>query len=120
MDTTSAANTCKVREREMVINTMKGWSAIIQELYVKLEKFDISIIEIKEKWGVLRIIYDFEGNDNDEDRKKIREILQEAEDKSSVICELCGKDAELKNIDGWLKTYCNDCTSKGKRWWDFR
>lgn len=95
---------------------MKGWESIILELYEKLEKFDIDIVQIKEKWGVLRVIYHFEGND--EDRKKIEEIIEEAEEKCSITCELCGKEAELRHIDGWLKTSCDDCASKKLREWD--
>lgn len=96
---------------------MKGWAAIIHELHVKLKKFDVDIIQIKEKWGVLRVIFHFEGND--QDRERIREIIQEAEDKSSVTCELCGKKAELRKLDGWLRTNCDDCISQGKSWLDF-
>lgn len=92
---------------------MKGWSIIINDLEEKLKPYNAFIIEIKEKWGVLRVNYSFHGSE--EEKEIIRLILNEAEDKSSVTCEYCGKHGDMVNLNGWLKTLCKGCAKKGTR-----
>jgi hypothetical protein len=86
---------------------MAGWTNIILEMKEKLKPYDVHIIEIKEKWGVLKVIYNFEGTETD--KNELQKIIDEAEEKSSVTCEICGNPGEFINNHGWLKTLCNNC-----------
>ena len=40
------------------------------------------------------------------------EIIDRAESRSSITCEICGKPVTLHHRGGWLKTLCEDCASK--------
>lgn len=69
--------------------------------------------QIKEKFGTLRF-YMTHYTD------KIDEIIKEAEKKSRITCEYCGKPGELRD-DGWLFTLCDECEKereeKGRAPW---
>jgi hypothetical protein len=82
----------------------KGWLQIIIDADKKLNKInpDYAIDQIKEKFGLLRIYISGIGYDN------AGEILEEAEERSGKICELCGKDAELKSTNSWYQTCCDE------------
>ena len=87
-----------------------GWYPILTEflekIYPILEKengFDeFYITQIKEKWGSLRI-YVSAATD------EIFDIIDETEDLSEHLCEICGTKDDLVITSGWVKTYCKDC-----------
>lgn len=65
---------------------------------------DITISQIKEKFGTLRF-YIYGGSD------AIDKLIDTAEDLSSVTCEQCGQSGELRD-NGWLFTLCDECWDK--------
>lgn len=84
-----------------------GWNKLICDLIQNL--IDIGwnkeIAQIKEKFGTLRF---YPGGYTTEQWK----LIEEAERKSSTICEYCGsKDAKLYT-DGWYTTECKNCRNK--------
>ena len=86
-----------------------GWNKLICDLIKDL--IDIGwnkeIAQIKEKFGTLRF---YPGGCTTEQWK----LIEEAERKSSTICEYCGsKDAKLYT-DGWYTTECKNCRKNGK------
>lgn len=87
----------------------KGWWSLLDEAQERLSEQGAEILDYKEKYGVLRIYTDIT---NDE----IDEIVDDIEERSSHICEFCGKEGntvEMKNgLGGWLKTVCSDCSEK--------
>lgn len=92
-----------------------GWESLIRELSEKLENYNLKhkknpVIaqQVKEKYGVLRFY--FYGGDNN-----INNLIDEAENKSAEICEMCGKEGKLciKN-NYWYKTLCENCKIKLK------
>ena len=84
-----------------------GWYDLIYELFEKLEKENDNIVvcQLKEKFGMLRA---YIGNVN----KKSYDLIHEAENKSSKICEQCGKEGKLRNDKGWFRTECDKCREK--------
>jgi len=89
-----------------------GWFDIIYNLIKKIDKiakkeglynkeYPIRILQIKEKFGTLRV---YMGGGTDE----IFNLLDKAERKSSNTCEVCGKPGKLMGC-AWVKTLCNDC-----------
>ena len=96
-----------------------GWFQIIWDACEKLEQLEkekpideqaknslsgnsVEIIQVKEKYGSLRIYTDYATEEQ-------WRALQEFENKSFTICETCGKEGASQNKGGWIKTECEDC-----------
>jgi hypothetical protein len=78
----------------------KGWASLINEVFDFIEQqkiTNIRIIQVKEKWGGLRIYTDLIHDVLDE---KIRD----AERRSFTICEVSGAPGKLRNCNGWYRT----------------
>jgi len=89
-----------------------GWYDLLSKLCTKIDKElkkekidDFSVNQIKDKFGGLRF-YVSQANEN------IHDLIQEAENKSYKICEMCGKKGNRKTIDGWIYTLCKPCEKK--------
>lgn len=89
-----------------------GWFDLIDKALAQIlmtcceTNESIKIVQIKEKFGGLRIYYDIESEDEDF-RKKIDDIVYNAENESYVTCEVCGEEGKPRK-GGWIKTLCND------------
>ena len=80
----------------------EGWFPIVEEAIIEIESRGGFILQVKEKFGGLRIYS--QGGDYD----AISEIVRKAEVKASRICEDCGEPGVLHNKNGWYKTVCDD------------
>lgn len=77
-----------------------GWSSLINEIFDFIEQNKITnvrIIQVKEKYGGLRLYTDFI---NDVLDNKIREV----EKRSYTVCEVSGAPGQLRNCNGWYRT----------------
>ena len=85
----------------------KGWANLLRELCVKITEIDkeVYFVQLKEKFGQLRA---YTSGVSSENYDKIHDLIREAENKSSTICEDCGKPGELRNDLGWIRTLCQD------------
>lgn len=89
-----------------------GWHKLIRETCDKiaaLEPPDFKFVQIKEKFGGLRLYA--QGNTG-EKTQEIYQILHDAEDASYCICEECGETEGVQNLAGkygWLKSLCPQC-----------
>lgn len=89
----------------------KGWHELIIELLDKLQKIEnrehlgMTITEIKEKYGELRV-YISHGTD------EMFELIDWYTEKSKTVCEICGEPGKLHKVKGWLMTRCNNCLRK--------
>ena len=97
-----------------------GWYKIVDEFLKKAtkilnEKYEIDIIQIKEKFGSLRIYYDV-IDCTEEVILMLRKLVMEAENKSFVTCEVCGKEGKIKNDTGWVSTLCNKHRKPTEEW----
>jgi len=85
---------------------MDGWADFIEgslrliQRYAELEKSDVKITQVKEKFGLLRI-YQSGGGEN------VCQVLDICELASGCVCELCGKAGKLIMLDGWMLTRCD-------------
>lgn len=95
-----------------------GWLQIIEEAACKLETLIEKWIEenketefwreypraaqIKEKFGAMRL-YLTCGTD------EMYKITDEAERKSSHVCEFCGKEGKGRERNRWYVTLCEEC-----------
>jgi len=97
----------------------KGWYPIIEEAFNKMEKViekmpkkerkhfqkHFEIFQVKQKLGGLRIYVNIYTDE-------IREIIREAEKKALKTCELCGKPGELREVNHWYFTNCDEHYNK--------
>jgi len=98
-----------------------GWYNILDELFtdwtniMKDQNFTITLNQVKQKLGTLRVYYHATPNDetNNDDKAavydRIEELLRIAERKSKITCEACGKPGKLVNKFGGIKCECEDC-----------
>lgn len=82
-----------------------GWEDILHELFAKLSVYDnVIICQVKEKFGQLRIY----TNEPKELQDTVRALIQEAEEKSSKVCQYCGQPGTIIGCDdGWLRALCS-------------
>ena len=83
-----------------------GWLQIVQEMLEDLEplvknRSDFSILQIKEKFGDLRVYV--EGYLTDE----INNVFNLAELKASETCDICGEKAVKDYDEGWITIRCD-------------
>jgi hypothetical protein len=80
----------------------EGWAPLIREVFEYIEKNRVysKIVQVKEKWGGLRIYTDVVHDGLD---AKIRDV----EKRSFTMCEVCGKPGFLRK-GGWYRTLCDE------------
>ncbi len=89
-----------------------GWRAILETLFARIRELmgtdpggSLQILQIKKKFGTLRIEYSVERL-TAPTRKAIRLAVDLAEARSACTCECCGETGVLHNDDGSLTTRC--------------
>jgi hypothetical protein len=102
-----------------------GWwrplLAALREVDIIMEKhpsFELTILQIKEKFGELRIYRQLQKKGHDyesaafaddsgaELRDQIGTILDSVVETCRSLCEVCGEPGELRPL-GWIKTLCD-------------
>ena len=86
-----------------------GWFNIIRAMCMEIdarlksmkEPFNYEFVQIKEKFGTLRV-YD-NGHDD-----KIAGIIGMAESMSSMTCEFTGRPGRLCRSGSWYRTLCDE------------
>jgi hypothetical protein len=99
----------------------KGWFPIlfllcdkIREESAKDSSVDFKFLQIKEKFGTLRI-YGSGGN------QSIYDLIHKAEEDSAKVCERCGSTEEAEPLPtptNWIKTHCKACREETRRLWE--
>lgn len=87
----------------------EGWDQIIVKLVEDLEKIawdhylKLHIMQIKQKFGKLRVLHD---NANDEAKERI----EAAEEESTRTCQICGAEGkEWESPSHRFSTLCQSC-----------
>ncbi|MCB1258541.1 MAG: hypothetical protein KDB26_15630 [Microthrixaceae bacterium] len=90
------------------IDTGKGWHNILLEMDTALAAADpvVAYIQIKEKWGELRVYTTSTTNE------EARAIIRRAEEKSRVTCEQCGGNGSMHTRGSWYRTLCGSCAAE--------
>lgn len=78
-----------------------GWYPIVEEVLENIKDSGGRIFQIKEKLGGLRMYVDNLP-------EKYRHIIEEAEDKCSRTCEVCGEPGKIVGKDGWWSCRCEE------------
>lgn len=106
-----------VRPREPIrLECGEGWNGLLKEfaeyaatvLAPQRPEEAIALLQIKEKFGGLRLYWAAKNTLGIEPEKMIalRNCTNALEARSYKICEQCGEDGTLYE-DGWLRTHCN-------------
>lgn len=84
-----------------------GWYDLLSDYLDKLSKIDpdVKIMDIKEKFGTLRI---FAMSENPDASDEVFELERIIEDRSGEICEECGDSGHSRD-GGWIRTLCDEC-----------
>lgn len=86
-----------------------GWAKFLADKIPLLAALDpdLSILQIKEKFGQLRINM-IESTD------EVWQLAESIEEQCSKLCETCGQPGTLRNLPSgrWIKTLCDDCEAK--------
>jgi hypothetical protein len=96
--------------REMGLTSVgKGWAPLINRVFDKLEtiKGSIKIVQVKEKWGGLRIYTDYSN-------KELDKVIYDAEHESLEVCEVCGQSGKLRG-KSWYYTSCDEHVKPGDK-----
>ena len=117
----------------------QGWALIVMQLFREIdtlltdrEASAFEILQIKEKWGGLRVYWSlggqrtFTADVHDEEAshrlelgphaptpvfERIRDRVLRAEDAAASTCQRCSKPGRRRNQRGWLVTLCEGCTA---------
>lgn len=98
-------------ETEIKYAVGKGWHPLVDEATDRLNQLGIKIINHYEKYGTLRFEVEPEPIE-------ATIILNELEDRSATICEMCGAAGPEVNeveFNGWIKTLCPTCFKEWKQ-----
>lgn len=100
----------------------KGWRPIVQEALERIGNLwetnglaleDLAVLEVKEKFGTLRMYVSYFDAVDDIDNggdiaDSLNMIVDWAESRSSVICEVCGEYGQ-RRATGYIRCLCEDC-----------
>jgi hypothetical protein len=101
-------------------STGPGWERIVTPLIAYCVAHGYKILQIKEKFGLLRFYYHNEdskaymGGDSNLDK-----LIEAATLEAAKTCEWCGAPGSRRKT-GWVKTLCDTHEQEwndGKRWW---
>ena len=91
----------KYSARDCYSSVGKGWWPLIRVLW-KYKPDNINIVQVKEKFGVLRVYTDCINDRYDA-------VIDALETLSSRICEGCGAKGRLDTSHYWMQTLCKSC-----------
>lgn len=96
-----------------------GWDELIDKCVDRMLKADptVTFLQIKEKFGGLRVYYSHSGNA----ANLLDDYIADAEDEADRTCMTCGStDMVSKQYQGWVRTICDHCEKQreaGRRYY---
>lgn len=93
---------------DMMAGVGGGWGGIVERLYNALDKHNVAVWQVKEKFGGLRF---YVGSATEH----IHQMIEEAEAESVKTCELCGRAGKQIDQNGWVTTRCEECADGDKK-----
>ncbi|RVH69217.1 hypothetical protein CN198_14250 [Sinorhizobium meliloti] len=89
------------------------WVELLDDFFAVVDRVlpaeaAFQLLQVKEKFGGLRIYYDIDGAVPDAVSNEIKEANLRAEARSEHICETCGKRGRMSNRGGYYTTICEE------------
>ena len=78
----------------------EGWANLVREAFENKPE-NIKIVQVKEKFGGLRIYTDYHI-------EEFENLLQDIERRSFTICDVCGKPGTPRAKGFWIRTTCDE------------
>lgn len=91
------------------IETRDGWYDLIKQACESIKHTSAKFVQVKEKFGGLRIYFEIDSNDPNSDM--VRMVLTQVEEDSFEICEVCGKPGHRRPRQ-YVQTLCEECNEK--------
>lgn len=95
-------------EQSFELSVSSGWKYLIEDFFKQTDscyRDNVRITLMKEKYGCLRIQYDFEGTEENEESYK--NFINQMENLSSMTCYFCGiLPCKIVEIGGWHLPHC--------------
>ncbi len=100
-----------------------GWYQIIRDVIDMIDSYcrehkiidGVRVVQIKEKFGGLRIYINYDERINMKDCTAIESIIDDGVIRASKVCEVCGRLAKLRR-GGYLQVLCWLCNFK--KWYN--
>lgn len=98
----------------------KGWEKLIEKAF-ELKPDSVKIVQVKEKFGGLRIYFDTMYQDAPVTKESnfavylYQQYVNLLESLSYTICEWCGKRGTVDTQNYWILTLCPSCKRKRTR-----
>lgn len=97
-----------------VLDDEAGWAPLRAALERDMEVaagargVELVIVQMKEKWGELRVYFSLVGEESlcAEAKAQIRKLIEAAEKKSAVTCIRCGRPAQMGKLGGRMLPLC--------------
>lgn len=92
-----------------------GWYRLIDEMLEEIESLyrqkqwtlnSIHIYEVYQKYGTLQLFM------NTDIPEEVYTIAEKYESLSESVCEVCGVNGSMRELNDWLKVLCDDCTRR--------
>ena len=84
-----------------------GWWTILDTYIPQILAIDPEAqIEVKEKFGTLRI---WVGSETIDDWGVFSPFIEAAEEASKTVCQICGEPGYCRPNKGWIQTLCDRC-----------
>lgn len=111
----------RVINKQFMLGVGAGWWKILLEGFDRIEAIlkevpdtFIAILQVKEKFGGLRVYTDLRRSNGDrldwgeheELHNRVGIVIEEMEYKAAITCEMCGEPGESRG-GGWIKTLCD-------------
>ena len=101
---------------EWGLEHMSGWDELIDAMSMRIDAIlsddaqgEIELLQVKEKFGELRVYYRLKRLEGDA-IAKIAAAIKEAQEASTHFCEVCGRPGTLLPHNQ-MKTRCVTCAS---------
>jgi len=88
-----------------------GWHALVADVCEKVDRsgLDIRWVQIKEKFGTLRLYWTNHSRAANPFFEQIGKLIQETEEASSSTCCKCARRGYATTVGGWWLTLCVEC-----------
>lgn len=84
----------------------KGWCSITKPLQNFIEKNGATVLQIKEKFGGLRVYVNYNGIE-EKTQNIISGAIRFAEFATSTMCVMCGNEGKSMTKNGWMTVLCD-------------
>jgi hypothetical protein len=92
----------------------RGWWPLLDGAFDAAERLGLTVLQIKEKTGGLRVHHWERGEDGRPPAAGL-DVSMELGRRSLQICEACGAPGELRRELPWHKTLCDKCLERRER-----